>query len=67
MLIANRRHLQHVLREFVENYNGHRPHRALRLAPPEPRHPPPTATSPVAATIVRRDRLGGVIHEYIAA
>jgi putative transposase len=66
MLIANRRHLQHVLHEFVEHYNGHRPHRALGHAPPKPRHPPPTA-SPVAATIARRDRLGVVVHEYIAA
>jgi putative transposase len=39
LLIANRRHLQHVLREFVEHYNTHRPHRSLELAPPEPRHP----------------------------
>jgi putative transposase len=37
ILIANRRHLQHILREFVDHYNGHRPHRALCLAPPEPR------------------------------
>ena len=29
LIIANRRHLQHVLREFVEHYNAHRPHRAL--------------------------------------
>jgi transposase InsO family protein len=34
LLITNRRHLQHVLREFVDHYNGHRPHRALELAPP---------------------------------
>jgi putative transposase len=67
LLIANRRHLQHVLREFVDHYNAHRPHRALGLAPPEPRHPPPTGTSPPAATIGRHDRLGGLIHEYIAA
>jgi putative transposase len=67
MLIANRRNLQHVLDVFVEHYNGHRPHRALGLAPPEPRHPPPTAARLAAAKIGRRDRLGGLIHEYIAA
>jgi transposase InsO family protein len=45
LLIANRRHLQRVLGEFVEHYNRHRPHRALghtaRSAsrPPEPRQP----------------------------
>jgi putative transposase len=36
VLIANRRHLQHVLREFVDHYNRHRPHRALGLTPPDP-------------------------------
>ncbi len=67
LLIVNRRHLQHVLREFVEHYNIHRPHRALGLAPPEPRHPPPTTASPSAAAIRRHDRLGGLIHEYSRA
>jgi putative transposase len=67
LLITNRRHLQHVLREFVEHYNAHRPHRALGLAPPEPRHPPPTTASPSATAIRRRDRLGGLIHEYAIA
>ena len=54
LLIVNRRHLQHVLREFVAHYNGHRPHRALELAPPEPRHPPPTRTSQPSAAIRRQ-------------
>jgi putative transposase len=67
MLIANRRQLQRVLGEFVDHYNGHRPHCALGLAPPEPRHPRPTGISPAAAAIARHDRLGGLIHEYIAA
>jgi transposase InsO family protein len=64
LLITSRRHLQHVLREFVEHYNTHRPHRTLELAPPEPRYPPPARTSPPAAAIRRHDRLGGLIHEY---
>ena len=67
LLIANRRQLQHVLREFVDQYNAHRPHRALELAPPEPRHQPPTGTSPSAAANRRPDRLGGLIHEYTIA
>jgi hypothetical protein len=67
LLITNRRHLQHVLREFVDHYHSHRPHRALELAPPEPRHPPPTTPSPSAAAIHRQDRLGGLIHEYTVA
>jgi putative transposase len=67
ILIANRRHLQHVLREFVDHYNGHRPHRALGLAPPEPRPPAPTHATPPAPAIRRHDRLGGLIHEYTIA
>ena len=37
ILIRGAPHLEHVLRVFVEHYNGHRPHRALRLTPPQPR------------------------------
>ncbi len=37
LLIVGPRHLRRVLSEFVEHYNGHRPHRALGLVPPEPR------------------------------
>jgi transposase InsO family protein len=67
ILIVNCRHLQHVLGEFVDHYNGHRPHRALGLAPPEPRLPPQTTASPSATAIRRHDRLGGLIHEYAIA
>ena len=36
LLIVNRRHLERVLRVFVDHYNSHRPHRSLNLEPPEP-------------------------------
>jgi putative transposase len=61
LLILNRRHLERVLRVYVEHYNTHRPHRALRLQPPQPREPPPSA---IVGEIERHDRLGGLIHEY---
>jgi putative transposase len=64
LLILNRRHLEHVLRVFVDHYNRERPHRTLGLAPPEPERR--RERSP-AATIQRRDRLGGLIHEYYRA
>jgi putative transposase len=67
ILIVNRRQLRHVLREFVGHYNGHRPHRALGLAPPEPRPPAPTHATPPAPAIRRHDHLGGLIHEYTIA
>jgi transposase InsO family protein len=51
LLIANRRHLQRVLAEFIGHYNGHRPHRALCLAPPEHHQSTrPLATPRVAAS-----------------
>jgi putative transposase len=62
LLITGPRHLAAVLREFVEHYNTHRPHRSLRQQPPTGRTP-----SPSGQTIrpLRRARLGGLIHEYV--
>jgi putative transposase len=60
LLILNRRHLERVLRVYLDHYNTQRPHRALELQPPEPR---PEARTTVGE-IRRRDRLGGLIHEY---
>ncbi len=62
MLITGERHLRLVLAEYVDHYNTHRPHRALQQNPPAGRaHPPAEVTSMRA---LRRDRLGGLIHEY---
>ena len=67
LLIANRRHLQRVLAEFIGHYNGHRPHRALGLAPPEPRPPAQPHATPPTGSLRRHDQLGGLIHEYTIA
>jgi putative transposase len=64
ILILGRRHLEHVLRVYRQHYNEHRPHRALRLMPPDGRDPTPLEAS---ARLRRRDLLGGLIHEYEAA
>ena len=64
LLIVGRRHLEHVLRTYTAHYNAERPHRALALAPPEPRS---AAARPSSARVERRDLLGGLIHEYRAA
>jgi putative transposase len=62
MLIVGGRQLRSVLVEYADHYNGHRPHRALGQAPPlGPAEPPVVLTT---RTILRRDRLGGLIHEY---
>jgi putative transposase len=63
LLILNRRHLERVLRVDVHHDNRERPRRALELRPPEPRAHARSA----AGEIHRRDRLGGLIHEYYKA
>jgi transposase InsO family protein len=65
LLIVTRRQLEAVLTEYVDHYNGHRPHRSLNQTSPLTTSPvmPPT-TSPNPAQLRRSDRLGGLIHEY---
>jgi putative transposase len=62
MLIAGERHLRLVLDEYVDHYNVHRPHRALQQHAPAGRPHPPAPH--VNVRVLRRDRLGGLIHEY---
>jgi putative transposase len=64
LLILNRRHLERVLRVYVDHYNRERPHRALEHRVPESDER--RERSP-AGEIRRRDRLGGLIHEYYRA
>jgi transposase InsO family protein len=61
LLIIGRRHLETVLGIYTAHYNRARPHRGLALLTPDSTNtdPPPTA-----GEIKRRDRLGGLIHEY---
>jgi putative transposase len=49
---------------FVDHYNGHRPHRSLNLKPPDPAAPKPQLMHSPTAPVARRDRLGGLLHEY---
>ena len=62
LLITGRGHLQQVLRVYVDHYNVHRPHRALRLEPPVPPAGPTTIRAE-QHRVHRRDRLGGLLHE----
>jgi len=65
LLIFDQQHLERVLTVFTDHYNSHRPHRALQLNPPERRRPLIASTAVCGVTPVqRRDRLGGVVHEY---
>jgi len=63
LLILNRRHLEHVLRVYVDHYNRERPHRSLDLRAPIP-EVPRLGKSSSAGAVHRRDKLGGLIHEY---
>jgi putative transposase len=65
LLIVNRRHLERVLGVFVDHYNVHRPHRSLHLTPPVAIGRDSWIVScSSSAEVKRRDRLGGLIHEY---
>ena len=62
-LAWNQRQLMTVLREYEDFYNTHRPHRALHQAAPLCPLPGGVA-DPDQFRVRRRDRAGGVIHEY---
>jgi putative transposase len=64
LLIVNRRHLERVLRVYVAHYNGHRTHRSLHLRPPDLAAPSLRTVDAAGSDVRRRDRLGGLIHEY---
>lgn len=60
VLVVSRRHLEVVLGEYVRHYNHARPHRGLRLAEPVPC----AVAAHAGSKVIRRNILGGVIHEY---
>jgi transposase InsO family protein len=62
ILILNARHLRRILAEYEDHFNSHRPHRSLAQAAPLRALPQPDT---INTKIVRRDRIGGVIHEYM--
>jgi putative transposase len=61
ILIMNPRHLRKVLAEYQSHFNSHRPHRALNQACPLRPLPDPVDAD---TEVIRRDRLGGLLHEY---
>ena len=61
LLILGRRHLECVLRVYTAHYNRERPHHGLALLSPEAKK---EAWPPTGREVKRRDRLGGLIHEY---
>jgi putative transposase len=62
ILIINQRHATAVLRQYERHYNNHRPHRTLGQA--APLRPLPHHMRTEIHNVRRRDRLGGLLHEY---
>jgi hypothetical protein len=68
LLILDQQHLKAALAAFVHHYNTHRPHRGLDLKRPQPSAVTRTSlTDSLEGRVQRRDRLGGVVHEYFVA
>ena len=61
-LIINQRHAAAVVREYEDHFNTHRPHRALNQG--APLRPLPHDIPSETNNVQRRDRLGGLLHEY---
>jgi transposase InsO family protein len=68
LLILGPRHLDRVLRIYVQHYNRRRPHRGLDLEVPEGLEPVEVAAlTDVVPNVERRDLLGGLLREYARA
>jgi len=65
LLILGPRHLDRILRIYVQHYNRRRPHRGLELQVPESLTPVEEADG--VPDVERRDLLGGLVHEYVRA
>jgi putative transposase len=64
-LIWNQTHLRRALREYEQHDNRHRTHRSLAAAAPQRTQPEPLSPDQIERLAIRRrDRLGGVLHEY---
>lgn len=64
ILITGERHLRLVASEYADHHNEHRPHRSLGQRCPDSVGAPEPPAVDAASRTLRRDRLGGLIHEY---
>jgi hypothetical protein len=62
ILILNATHARAVPHEYQIHFNTHRPHRTLDQA--APLRALPTMPADPESAVTRRDRLGGLLHEY---
>ena len=59
LLVAGEGHLRRVLAAYVAHYNEARPHQGLDQGCPSP-----LMAAPPGGVVRRRDKLGGLLHEY---
>jgi putative transposase len=64
LLLVGRGHLEQVLRVYIQHYNRHRPHRALQLQAPDRPARLTVVGEGQDGAVLRRDLLGGLLHEY---
>jgi len=64
LLLVGRGHLEQVLRVYIQHYNRHRPHRALQLQAPDRPAQLTVVGEGQEGRVLRRDLLGGLLHEY---
>ena len=64
-IIWNQRQLEHLVTDYIDHYNTHRPHRSLDQRPPLGNDPQVSAgRDPAPPLIVRSTRCDGLINEY---
>ena len=62
-IIWSQRQLEHLVTDYIDHYNQHRPHRSLNQRPPMP--PAPSLdTHPYQLQVTRSTRCDGLINEY---
>jgi len=61
LLVLGHRHLERVLREYVDHYNRQRPHRGINLGVPTGGE---ISAAPPSLHVRRHDVIGGLVHEY---
>ena len=62
-IIWNQRQLEHLVTDYIDHYNAHRPHRSLNQRLPASTKPP-NANGQQQLRIIRAARCGGLINEY---
>ncbi|MCP5041360.1 MAG: transposase, partial [bacterium] len=62
-IIWNQQQLEHLVIDYIDHHNTHRPHQSLKQRPPTPAADPPD-TPPATVTVLRTSRCDGLIHEY---